>query len=148
MAELVTVEGEQYTKRSPWGVWGLTLITLSIYGLVWWYKINDEARRYLKDESIRPGIAVLALFPGGLIIVPALISAWRTAERINRMQEKAGIQPVVIPILGVVTYLILSLHTVYYQSELNKLWDSAVKTAAVPLESGGSAPPLSPPPPP
>ena len=139
------VEGQEYKKRSPWGVWGLTLVTLSIYGFVWWYKINDEARRYLKDESIRPGVSVLALFPGGLIIVPPLISTWRTAERINRMQEKAGMPPGVIPILGVIAYFFYFLVAVYYQSELNKLWDSAVRTTAALPDAGGS-PPLPPPP--
>ena len=43
MAELVTIEGQQFKKRSPLGVWLLGLVTAGIYMLVWYYKINDEA---------------------------------------------------------------------------------------------------------
>src|SRR5262245_59281352 len=46
MAEPVRFGGVEVTKRNPWGVWGLTLITFGIYGIVWWYKINREVRDY------------------------------------------------------------------------------------------------------
>ena len=36
MAEPVRFGGVEVTKRNPWGVWGLTLITFGIYGIVWW----------------------------------------------------------------------------------------------------------------
>jgi hypothetical protein len=55
VAEVVTVGTEQFKRRNPAAVWlGLPLITLGIYSLVWWYKINDEARRYLRDPTIKP----------------------------------------------------------------------------------------------
>ncbi len=77
----------------------MTFVTLGIYGLVWYYKINDEARRYLRDESIRPGVALLALIPGFVLIVPPFISYYHTGERIQRMQEGAGIQNTISPAL-------------------------------------------------
>ncbi len=126
MAEVVSIEGEEYKKRSVLGVWGLTLITLGIYGYVWYFKINDEARRFLRDEKIRPGISVLALIPGFILIVPPFISIYRTGERIMRMQEKAGVTQQVQPVIGILTYLVASLHTAYYQSHLNKVWERAV----------------------
>lgn len=49
MAEMVTIEGQQYKKRKPLGVLGLSFITLGIYFLVWYYKINDEMRRSEND---------------------------------------------------------------------------------------------------
>ena len=39
MADLVTVEGIGYKRRNPWGVFGLSLVTIGIYYVVWWYKI-------------------------------------------------------------------------------------------------------------
>jgi hypothetical protein len=144
MAETITVEGQQYTRRNPWGVWGLTLITLGIYGFVWYYKINDEARRFLRDDTIKPGISVLAIILGWLIIVPPFVSYYRTAERIGRMQDRVGIQQRIIPILGLLAALIFSLHLVYDQSELNKVWDQARSGAALPP----SGTPAIPPPPP
>lgn len=125
MAEVVTVDGEQYTKRGPLGAWGLTLVTLGIYGFVWYYKINDEARRYLRDESIKPGIALLAILLGWIIIVPPFISYYRTGERISRMQEKAGTGQRIVPALGLLAALVLALHVLYMQGELNKVWDRA-----------------------
>jgi hypothetical protein len=147
MAEVVTIDGQEYKKRSPWGAWGLAIVTLGIYGFVWYYKINDEARRYLKDESIKPGISVLALIPGFILIVPPFVSYWRTAQRVERMEEKGGIAKTVEPILGLLAALVYALHIVYLQSHLNKLWDKAQQpSVSAPMMTPGT-PPLPPPPP-
>ena len=147
MAEILVIDGQEFKKRSPWGVWGLSLVTIGIYGLIWYYKINDEARRYLLDETIRPGISVLAIVPGFLLIVPPFVSIYRTAQRIDRVEEKAGIQKTVEPILGLLGAFFYSLHIPYYQSHLNQAWD-----AASALSRGAPAvpatPPVVPPPPP
>lgn len=131
MAEIVTIEGQEYKKRNPLGAWGLTWLTLSVYGFVWYYKINDEARRYLRDETIKPGIALLAILLGWIIIVPPFISYYRTGERIKRMQAQAGMEPPVSPALGLLAAVVLSLHVVYMQEHLNRVWDrEAPQTAA------------------
>jgi Domain of unknown function (DUF4234) len=152
MAETVSVEGEQYLRRSPWGAWGLALITLGIYGLVWYYKINDEARRYLKDDGINPTRSLLAVFPGFLLIVPPFIAIWNTAKSIDRMEEGVGMVQRIQPILGLIASFFYSLHVVYYQSELNKVWDGTLAradAAPLPAQSTVSAvvPPAVPPPP-
>ena len=64
VAELVTIEGQRYKKREPLGVLGLSVITLGIYWLYWYYTINDEIRRFEKDDTVRPGIALLAVTLG------------------------------------------------------------------------------------
>jgi hypothetical protein len=122
MAEVLNIGGQEFKKRSPLGVWGLSIITLYIYYFVWYYKINDEARRYLGDDSIKPGIALLAVTLGTLLIVPHFISLYRTGERIQRMQERAGVQQQISPALGVVASLFLILHIPYMQEALNKIW--------------------------
>ena len=76
------------------------IITLGIYHLYWWYKINDEARRLDPSIDVNPVISLLALFPGGLVIVPPFVTVYRTGERIRSMQRAAGIAPSVMPILG------------------------------------------------
>ena len=123
MAETLQIGGYEFKRRSPLGVWGLAIITLSIYGFVWYFKVNREARDYLGDQDIKPGVALLALIPGFLLIIPPFVGVYRTGERIVRMQEKAGVQQQVTPALGILCYLVYSLHTVYYQSGLNKIWD-------------------------
>ena len=66
--------------RSPWAAALLPIITLGIYHLVWWYRMNKELKEYGEakgyDLGQNPTNSVLALFPGGIIIIPALITYW------------------------------------------------------------------------
>lgn len=61
--------------RNPWAVSLLPFVTFGIYHLVWWYRINRELCDfgYANDVDLgtSPALSTLALFPGGLIIVPA-----------------------------------------------------------------------------
>ncbi|HEY4868370.1 MAG TPA: DUF4234 domain-containing protein [Candidatus Dormibacteraeota bacterium] len=124
MATDVTIAGQTYKKRNIFGVWlGLPFITLGIYHYVWWYKVNNEARRFLGDDSISPGLAVLALIPGSIIIVPPLISIYRTAGRVRRMQQQAGVASVVTPWIALVLSFVFGLHSLYLQMGLNDVWD-------------------------
>ena len=141
MAEDVLIEGQTFRKRSPWGVWGLTLVTIGIYGFVWYYKINDEARRYLRDDSIRPGLAVLALF----VPIVNYVSIYRTGQRVRRMEDRVDIQRAVEPIFGLLGAFFLALYIPYYQQHLNGVWDRAVAAASA-LPSTGGTPPIPPPP--
>ena len=109
--------------RNPvlvWLVW--PFITLGIYHLYWWYKINDEARRLDPSIDVKPIVSLLALFPGGIIIVPPFVTVYRTGERIRSMQRAAGAEPNAIPILGLVLVFVLGLYALYYQVTLNELW--------------------------
>ena len=122
MAEVLNIGGQEFKKRSPLGVWGLSIITIGVYYFVWYYKINDEARRYLGDETIKPGISVLAILLGWIIIVPPFISLYRTGERIQRMQLRAGVQQQISPALFLLASFLLSIHLIYGQEALNKIW--------------------------
>jgi NADH-quinone oxidoreductase subunit I len=154
----VVVEGEGYRRRSPLGVWLLSLATLGVYAMVWHYKVNDEARRYLRDPEISPGLAFLAFSSAGLTFVPValylllsrpirlwgvvlwflaglpfliapIISVFRTGARIARMQERAGREPTAAGIVGVLLVPAGLASVPYYQAELNLIWGP---TAAVP----------------
>ena len=141
MAQTVVVGNQTYKKRNIFAVWiGLPLITLGIYTYVWIYEVNDEARRFLGDESIKPALSVLAFIPGVLLIVPPFISIYRTGKRIARMEALSGSPNRAEPVVGLVLGFILSLYSLYYQDHLNGLWDRYL--------AAGYAPPLSPPPPP
>jgi uncharacterized membrane protein HdeD (DUF308 family) len=122
MAEVLNIGGQEFKKRSPLGVWGLSIITIFIYYFVWYFKINDEARRYLGDEEIKPGIALLAVTLGIFLIVPPFVSVYRTGERVQRMQEKAGVQQQISPALGLLGSLVVHVHVPYIQENLNKVW--------------------------
>ena len=122
-----------------WLVW--PLITLGIYHFVWWFKINQEASDLDSDIEVRPGIAVVAITLGALIIIPAWVSIFNTGERIGRMQSAAGVPSSCNGLLGLIASFFFGLHTLYYQNELNKLWahlGGAPEGTEVTLPSGVS----------
>jgi len=103
-----------------WLVW--PLLTLGIYHLVWWYKINEEARRLDRRIEVSPAVSVLALFPGGFILIPPFVSVWRTGARIRAMQEASGLAPTCVPLIGLLLVFVFGLQSLYYQVMLNGLW--------------------------
>lgn len=129
MAQEVVIPNTQDDRaklRNPWGVFGLGLITLGIYLVFWWYYVNREMRDYGKatgyDLGQNPTNSALALFPGGLIIVPALISLWNGTKRIQATQRVAGQEPL-SGWIALVIYLVIGfVFAPYLQSELNKVW--------------------------
>ncbi|MEU0660882.1 DUF4234 domain-containing protein [Streptomyces lavendulocolor] len=103
-----------------WLIW--PLITLGIYHLVWYYKVNREARDFDERIDVRPGMAVVAIALGWILIVPPFISVYNTGDRIARMQRAAGMTPTCNPWIGLILVFVFSLHTLYYQQELNRIW--------------------------
>jgi Domain of unknown function (DUF4234) len=138
--DTVTIQGQTYPKRSPLVVLGLVLITLGIYGFYWYYKVNEEIKRYTGDETISPSRSLLAVIPGFLLIVPPFIAYYNTANHIVRMQEQRGlasqISPALVVILGLVIWIGMA---AYVQEHLNRVWESA---------AAGSTGLQAPPPPP
>jgi hypothetical protein len=120
-----TASGQGLTgkHRNPFLVWLVwPLITFGIYQLYWWYKINDEARRLDPSIEVNPVMSLLAVFPGGIIIVPLFVTVYRTGDRIRSMQRAAGNPPDVLPILGLLLVFIFGLYALYYQISLNGIW--------------------------
>ena len=147
MAETVVVGSQTFKKRNIFAVWlGLPIITLGIYHYVWWYKINNEARRFLNDESIKPGVSVLAILFGWILIfIPFFISIYRTGERIRRMEKAAGISDATVPWIGLALYFAFGLHALYYQLHLNGIWDRYLAAGGVAVQPPAQSPPLPPP---
>jgi hypothetical protein len=103
-----------------WLVW--PLLTLGIYHFVWWYKINREARDFDENIAVEPVLSLLAITVGWLIIVPPYVSIYRTGSRIGQMQEDAGMERSCNGWIGLVLSFFVSLHSLYYQYELNRIW--------------------------
>ncbi|MET9574711.1 DUF4234 domain-containing protein [Streptomyces sp. DT199] len=103
-----------------WLIW--PLITLGIYHLVWYYKVNREAREFDSRIEVNPALAVLAVTVGWLIIVPPFVSVYNTGLRIARMQQSAGMERSCNPWIGLILYIVAVLFPLYYQHELNQIW--------------------------
>jgi serine/threonine protein kinase len=133
--------GRAGKRRNPVTVWLLwPLLTFGIYGLVWYYKINREARRL--GVRVSPFASLLAVTLGAIVIVPPLVSVYQTGGRITRMQRAAGLTPTCSPVAGFLLMVFLfGSGMVYYQAELNKIWDHyanppkgpSIPAAAVPV---------------
>ncbi len=103
-----------------WLVW--PLITLGIYYFVWWYKINREARDFDDRIEVNPTLSLLAVLIGWVIIIPPFVSIYQTGVRIGRMQQDTGMQPTCNGWIGLILSFVFSLHSLYYQAELNQVW--------------------------
>jgi hypothetical protein len=141
MAQVVQIPGAASTAkiRNPLGVIGLTIITLGIYYIFWWYFINREmadlgkARR-VPELGDSPILSVVAVTIGALVIVPPFVSYWRTCKRVETSQQTMlgsnNFSPLLafllifIPILGgwISSYLI--------QSNFNQVWERAAGALA------------------
>src|SRR3954470_9779866 len=132
--EVVMPSGARAKVRDEGLVALWTVLTLGIYNVVWYYRINREMRDFGRahgDEKLgesNPTLSLLAVTLGALVIIPALVSYWRTTGRIRRMQRACNVTPIegwVIAILYVVGFfLLLTLIAIppYVQSGLNKVW--------------------------
>jgi len=143
MAYEMKIRGTQdeVKVRSLWAVALLPIITLGIYHLVWWYKINKELKAYGEakgfDLGQNPTNSLLALFPGGLIIVPALITYWNGTKRVQGAAKVSGKEPVNGWIV-LLLYIFLSIGMwAYLQSSLNQIWEQEAEPA-----DGQPAPPV------
>lgn len=115
--------------RDPWKQWGLTVITFGVYAAIRHFRINRELRDFGID--VDPAKALLAFFPGGLVLVPYLITNYRTGERIAVAQETVGLAPTSQAELCALGSLIAFLHVPYQQAQLNRAWaiDSTGQTS-------------------
>ena len=116
--------GTAMKRRNVFAVWiGLPLITLGIYHLVWWYKVNAEMAAFDRRSPVNPAATLLAVMFGGILIVPPFLATYGTGQRIAERQRVAGMAPTCSPALGIVLMFVFGLHTLYLQSELNKIVD-------------------------
>jgi Ca2+/Na+ antiporter len=134
MAEVVRIHGTtaEAKIRHPLAVFGLVFLTLGIYYLVWYYKVNREMRdlgRAVGQEDRlgrSPLTSLVAITIGWLIVIPPFVSFWNTFKRIDAAQEISGTTERVSVGLGFILYLVgvifLPVEVIYAQSELNRVW--------------------------
>jgi hypothetical protein len=131
--------------RSPWAVALLPFITLGIYHLVWWYRINRELRDVGRANGVdlgrSPTSSLLALFPGALIIVPPFVSYWRGTNRVIGAARLTGTAPVNGWIALVLFIVIQPAYWAYLQSSLNKAWRAAAREPTDTPVQGAPPPP-------
>jgi uncharacterized protein DUF4234 len=132
--EVVMPSGARAKVRDEGLVVLWTVLTLGIYNVVWYYRINREMRDFGRahgDEKLadsNPVLSLLAITLGALVIVPAIVSYWKTTGRIRRMQRACNVPPIegwviaVLYVLGLFVLITMIAIPPYVQSGLNKVW--------------------------
>jgi len=131
-AELHLPESAETVKvRNPWAVALLPFVTLGIYHLVWWYRINKEMKAYGEslgyDLGRNPTNSLLAVFPGGLIIVPALITYWRGTNRVQGTEALADREPINGWLVLLLFFILPPGFGAYLQIALNHVWEQELR---------------------
>lgn len=133
MAQEVQIQGaEKPAKiRDVVAVPLLTIVTLGIYGVVWYYKVNREMADYGRahghsDElGDSPLTSLVAVTIGALVIVPAFVSLFRAFKRVQALQRIAGGGQEINGWIGVLAFIVFSpILYGYMQSGLNSAWQA------------------------
>src|SRR5215207_2385169 len=115
--------------REPIRVALFDLVTLGVYGFVWYYRVHRELAdlgraRGTSELGEGPRTSLLALVPGLLLIVPFLVSIWNAGRRVEAAQRLVGVPEAerVNPVLAFVLLIAFPAGAAYVQSHLNKVW--------------------------
>lgn len=136
MATEHTFNGAQVKARHPLAPLGLSLITFGIYGIYWYYTVNREMRDLGEENS--PGVALLAITLGAIVVIPPFVSLYNTADRIRRVQERAGITSPISALLALIMVfipLVNMFQSAYMQSGLSRSYEYMARTGATPSRS-------------
>src|SRR5215204_2081931 len=155
MAEEVQIRPDSIERtgkiRHPVAVPVLTLVTLGIYGIYWWYQVNREMVDLGQAKNVdglgdNATMSLLAMFPGAFILIPPLVSLYNGIKRMQRAQEVTTgevtlngwivlaviLVGFIIPFAGLIAYG-------YMQSELNRVWENVGHDQAGTLEAPATA---------
>jgi hypothetical protein len=129
--------GAQMKRRNPVAAWlGLPIITLGIYGLVWYYLVHSELANFDRRRKVSAGLALCSVLFGTLTLgIWPLINWVKLAGHIRNAQRAAGLEPSCSGGLGFLLGII-GFGVLYYQVELNKVvkqYGDAPAGAQVPL---------------
>lgn len=143
MAAEVQISPNSTAKvRHPVAVPVLTVVTLGIYGIYWWYQINREMVDLGKAKGAdglgeNATTSLLAVFPGFLVIIPPYFSLYNGVKRMQRSQEVTtgevsfnGWIVLILILAGFVIGFTSIIVPGYIQAEMNKVWAT--------LEGGGA----------
>ena len=142
-ARQLELAGARVQIRNPTALWLVVLITLGIWGIVWWYQINRELRDYSHavgrpfHNSPAVDTVVMALYP--IALVTGIIATFISARRVRRVQEwTAADGSKVLAILAAILFVIFFLHVIYLQRALNRAWLDAEAGRGPKLPSTGA----------
>ena len=97
MTAELTIPGAtcQVKVRTPGTVAFLSLVTLGLYPLYWWYEVNREMRDLGRSRGSvigeSPGLSLFAFVVGGCLLIPGIWTAVSTNRRIQSTRQLVGL---------------------------------------------------------
>jgi len=151
LAGEIDAYGARARVRRPLATVGLTLVTLGVYGVVWYQRVNAELRDYgsaYRDDRLaasKPARSVLALVPGLLLLVPPIVSLVGFVGRVRRAERYGQSELASGWLVAVFTVSIVFIPAIpgYVQATLNELWrryPAAGENEAAPAPDPGPEP--------
>lgn len=127
--------GVQMPRRRAGLAWLAQTLTLGAGHIGWLRRVSRDLGDFDERAEVDLRRTTLAVLPGVLLVVPALIAWYRLGRRIARAQYAAGLEPTCRPGRGLLMAPLLGAVTWYYQAELNKIvdWYGYSAGVAVPL---------------
>ena len=122
-------------NRSPWAVWCLSAVTLGVYYLVWYVRLNKEIARV---AGVDVAVGTVGLWLSQCVPIASWVGLAHTAQRLRTAQERAGVEPSVSAGRTILTSLWFGSQTLYLQRLANELWqaleDRSVSSQRDPLD--------------
>ena len=114
--------------RSPWTVWCLSVLTLGVYYLIWYVRLNKEIARV---AGVDVTVVTAGLWVSQCVPFANWVSLAHTAQRLRTALELAGAEPSVSAGRTILASLWFGSHIRYLQRHANELWRALEDQAAV-----------------
>jgi hypothetical protein len=101
----------------------ISIVTLGLAMIVWYYKLNKDAKVLARNDEWSPGVSVLAVTVGWILIVPPFVSMWRTWSRVREATGADGLDTWLQICLTYIPYVNIAYYG-YLQSKLNGTVDT------------------------
>ena len=128
MAEEIQIRGgdAMAKKRDPLAIVGLSIITLGIYFLVWYFKTNKELAALGRSRGTEalgtsPGVSLLAVTLGVLVIVPPFVSLFHTWKRLQAAEKLTGVDGTDAGLGFLLSVFLAPIGHYMFQADLNKV---------------------------
>lgn len=105
--------------RSPWTVWCLSVLTLGVYYLVWYVRLNKEITSV---AGVDVTVGTVGLWLSQCVPIANWVGLAHTARRLRTALERAGAEPSVSAGRTILASLWFGSHILALQRRTNDLW--------------------------
>lgn len=127
---------EELKIRSPFGVWGLTLISFGIYGLFWYAKTAAQIKAVNPNNPANvsgTSLVVWILFGFITLYIVPIINWFKLCASIKAEQQAAGLAPTFNTGVATLLCFLAGTNLCYIQAQQNLVVNAVQARQAVPV---------------